>query len=81
MSLAKPFSPKIRTTFHGKEISWDCIISRGNLGEIGLELIQPTGEGTPYDQFLKITGGGIHHISLKGVDIKEELATMEKSGA
>ena len=81
MSLTKSFNPKIRTLFRGKEVNWDCIISRGNLGAIGLELIQPTGEGTPYDQFLKMTGGGIHHISLKGLDIKEEIATMEKSGA
>ena len=78
---AKNFNLKIKTTFRGKEVDWDCIITRGKIGSIGLELIQPTKEGTPYYQFLITTGGGIHHISLIGADITEDLVCMEKNGA
>jgi catechol 2,3-dioxygenase-like lactoylglutathione lyase family enzyme len=82
LSNPKPFGGKHKTMFRGKYVDWKINISTGKIGRIGLEVIQPTGEGTPYREFLDRTGGGIHHISFDDVeDLEKERARLEANGA
>lgn len=50
---------------HGREMaSPDMSIALGNWGDLQIELICPHGEGqSTWHQYLKRTGGGLHHIS------------------
>ncbi|MFC1532112.1 VOC family protein [Thermodesulfobacteriota bacterium] len=81
-SPPKPFGNKHKTTLRGETVEWKVDICHGKIGKIGLELFQPTGEGTPYKEFLDRTGGGIHHISFDDIDdLENERANMETGGA
>lgn len=43
---------------------WTVTYCTGKLGEMGLEIFMPEGEGTPYSELMAKYGGGIHHISF-----------------
>ena len=81
-SSPKSYGNRHKTTFRGETVEWKVDICHGKIGEIGVELFQPTGEGTPYKEFLDKTGGGIHHISFDDIDdLEKERANMEAGGA
>ena len=53
-------------------------------GDLEVELIQPLGEG-PHMDFLKKTGGGLHHLGffgdgLVGDELKEEIESLVNKG-
>ncbi|CAN5506152.1 methylmalonyl-CoA epimerase [soil metagenome] len=50
------------------------------IGEIRIELLEPTSEDSPIQKFLEKRGGGIHHIAIEVEDIEEALAKLKREG-
>jgi methylmalonyl-CoA/ethylmalonyl-CoA epimerase len=50
------------------------------IGEVKIELIQPTNPESVMAKFLEKKGEGIHHVSLKVKDVDQSLGEMEKRG-
>ena len=51
------------------------------VGEPRIELLEPTGEGSPVAKFLEKRGPGIHHVAVRVVDIRAALARLKERGA
>jgi methylmalonyl-CoA/ethylmalonyl-CoA epimerase len=51
------------------------------VGEPRIELLEPTGPGTPVARFLEKRGPGIHHIAVRVDDIRASLARLKAQGA
>ena len=60
-------SQKVRTAFF-------------RIGEVHIELLEPTSDESPIAKFLKSRGEGIHHVSYKSNDIKGELDKAAAAG-
>ena len=58
----------------------DLRLARGDMGGIGLELIQPLKGRSVYGEFLEKKGEGIHHLAFMVEDLDAEIADMEKRG-
>lgn len=50
------------------------------VGEVNIELMEPTGEDSPVAKFLQKRGEGIHHLALKVRDINSFLLRLKKAG-
>lgn len=50
------------------------------VGEIRIELLEPTSEDSPIAKFIAKKGEGIHHIAFSTNDVKQELKNVEESG-
>lgn len=61
-------SQKVRTAFF-------------HVGEVHIELLEPTDETSPIAKFLESRGEGIHHIAFGTDDIVGQLAGAKASGA
>lgn len=68
------------TTYRGELTDASCLLAFFNLENIQLELIQPLGKPSTWNDFLEETGGGIHHIAfwIKGMD--GQLKKLKMSG-
>ena len=60
-------SQKVRTAFF-------------EIGEVHLELLEPTSEDSPVARFLEKNGEGIHHIAFRTDDIEKQLNQASDSG-
>jgi methylmalonyl-CoA/ethylmalonyl-CoA epimerase len=69
-------------TVRGKpsDYDMDLRLARGNIGGIGIELIQPLKGRSIYNEFLEEKGEGLHHLAFMVEDIDAEIADMEKRG-
>ena len=50
------------------------------IGDVKIELIQPTNPESVMAKFLEKKGEGIHHVSFKVKDVDQSLVEMEKRG-
>jgi methylmalonyl-CoA epimerase len=50
------------------------------IGEVRIELIQPTNPESVMAKFLEKKGEGIHHVSFKVKDVDQSLGEVEKKG-
>lgn len=48
------------------------------VGEVRIELLQPTSEDNPIAKFLKKRGEGIHHIAYQVTDLDSSLKCLEE---
>ena len=69
-------------TVHGEPADYDMDLrfARGDMGGVGLELIQPLNGHSIYDEFLEQKGEGIHHLAFMVEDIDAEIAYMKEKG-
>ena len=51
-----------------------------DVGENHVELLAPTGPGTPVGKFLAKRGPGIHHVAYQVQDIEATLESLRQSG-
>lgn len=51
------------------------------VGEPRIELLEPTGPGSPVAKFLEKRGAGIHHVAVRVDDIRASLARLKEKGA
>lgn len=50
------------------------------VGESQIELLEPTGEGSPVARFLKKRGPGVHHICFAVEDVTAAIAELQEKG-
>lgn len=50
------------------------------VGETGIELLQPTAGDSPIARFIEKRGEGIHHLSFEVDDIRSEIARLTSAG-
>jgi methylmalonyl-CoA/ethylmalonyl-CoA epimerase len=67
VSTSHPDRP---TTFHGEVTHAEAKLAFIKMGNIELELIEPMGEGSTWQEFLDTHGEGIHHIAFWVKDIE-----------
>ena len=51
------------------------------VGEVHIELLEPTSEESPVAQFLEKNGEGIHHVAYKTDDIEGQIKQAREGGA
>ena len=51
-----------------------------DVGESRIELLEPTGPGSPIEKFMAKRGEGIHHIALTVDNIEETLKQLKATG-
>lgn len=51
------------------------------IGDINIELLEPTSEESPIQKFLEKRGGGIHHLAIEVEDIEKSLMKLKAEGA
>ncbi|MDO8491655.1 MAG: VOC family protein, partial [Dehalococcoidia bacterium] len=67
--------------YRGQKGSFGMDCARTKLGKMDLELIQPTEGQSPFSDFLKDHGEGIHHFGWMVVpDLAGAIRTMESKG-
>ena len=51
-----------------------------HVGDLEIELMQPTREDSPVARFIERRGEGLHHVAYKVDDVAEALEKVEESG-
>lgn len=81
--------PQIRTTkpgnevkvmFRGKPSTGQAKLAFIKLGQVTLELIQPVGKDTSWQQFLDKNGEGVQHIAFQVQDLEKSVAAFGANG-
>lgn len=86
--LGLPVPPVIRTadkplvnhTFAGEPTDANCLLAFFTLENTTLELIQPLGGNSSWQQVLDEKGEGIHHIAFQVTDVAGKVSTLAASG-
>jgi methylmalonyl-CoA/ethylmalonyl-CoA epimerase len=75
--------PEARDTFRGKPfIPADSVLIKSTqMGNVELELIQPTQGASPHKEYLDAKGEGIQHIAFAVKDLTSEVDKLTKKGA
>ena len=50
------------------------------LGEVRIELLEPTSDDSPIAKFLQKKGPGLHHVAYRVDDLPATLASLESAG-
>jgi methylmalonyl-CoA/ethylmalonyl-CoA epimerase len=50
------------------------------VGDVSIELTQPTAPESPVQKFIEKRGEGVHHVSFEVDDIRAELARLKQEG-
>jgi catechol 2,3-dioxygenase-like lactoylglutathione lyase family enzyme len=74
----KWFSVPFKGELHGKPAEWTVKISSTRVGDIEIELLEPSGGESVLQEFLDEHGEGVHHIAYLSDNVK---ADMEKAVA
>ncbi len=80
---AKPFFEKVLGLLcEGEEVVESQKVKTAffAVGEVHIELLEPTSDDSPIAKFLKNKGEGIHHIAYKTDDIAGQLTQAKESG-
>jgi methylmalonyl-CoA/ethylmalonyl-CoA epimerase len=64
----------------GRPAEWSVKISNTKVGDIEIELLQPSGGESVLQEFLDEKGEGVHHIAYLVDDVPGEVAKLEKQG-
>lgn len=74
----KPFVPNM--TRHGKPTDYSSRIGLANVGNMRIELIQPTSGDTVYSEHIKKHGYGVQHLGILTENMAESLKEAERCG-
>ncbi len=80
---AKPFFEKVLgLPCEGEEVVESQKVKTAffAVGEVHIELLEPTSDDSPIAKFLENKGEGIHHIAYKTDDIARQLDQAKESG-
>jgi len=66
--------------YRGRSIDCRVKLARARHGEIEIELIQSLEGDTPYADFVREKGEGLHHLGIWVDDLHSTLAKLEKEG-
>jgi methylmalonyl-CoA/ethylmalonyl-CoA epimerase len=76
----KTFAISFNGELHGKPASWTTTISNARIGDVELELLEPTEGAQALQESLDATGEGLHHIGFITEDLDAEIANFKKDG-
>jgi methylmalonyl-CoA/ethylmalonyl-CoA epimerase len=48
------------------------------IGDVSIELLEPTGPDSPISAFLEKKGGGLHHLAVEVDDLKAEIGRLQE---
>jgi methylmalonyl-CoA/ethylmalonyl-CoA epimerase len=77
---SKTFTVAFQGDLHGRPAAWKTTISNARMGDVELELLEPTEGPQALRESLDKTGEGLHHIGFVTNDLQSEIAALEKSG-
>jgi methylmalonyl-CoA epimerase len=80
---AKPFFEKVLgLECEGEEVVESQKVKTAffAVGEVHIELLEPTSDDSPIAKFLENKGEGIHHIAYKTDDIENQLTRAKEGG-
>jgi len=69
------------TEYHGQGSDARAKLAFFNLGQVSLELIEPVGSPSTWQEFLDQHGPGIHHIAFRIKGMDEIITRLEGLGA
>ncbi len=67
-------------TVNGKEEKYGMLLAISYIGNMEIELIQPTDDKSVYAEFLREHGEGIHHLKFGTSDYNKTLTTLQEKG-
>jgi catechol 2,3-dioxygenase-like lactoylglutathione lyase family enzyme len=76
----KTFSISFKGELHGRPAAWTTTISNAKIGDVELELLEPTRGKQALQESLDATGEGLHHIGFITGDLDAEIANFRKKG-
>lgn len=66
---------------HREEVPKQMVkVASFKVGDVLIELTQPTSENSPVHKYIEKRGEGIHHIAFESTDINSELDRLKNSG-
>lgn len=77
----KTFTIDFKGELHGKPAEWKTTISNGWMGNVQLELLEPTEGPQALKETLDAQGEGLHHIGWLSSDVKSEIEKATGKGA
>ncbi len=79
ISTTKP-GHEVKVMFHGRPSDGQAKLAFIKLGQVTLELIQPVGGDTAWQQFLDSNGEGVQHIAFQVADVDKTVKGFGESG-
>ena len=77
----KTFAIRFKGELHGRPAEWTTTISNGQMGDVQLELLEPTEGDQALKESLDAHGEGLHHIGWLSSDVKGEIERATAKGA
>lgn len=74
------FTVPFQGELHGKPAEWKTTISFARIGDVDLELLEPTEGEQALKESLDKTGEGLHHIGFLTDDLDAEIANFKQAG-
>ncbi len=78
---ARAFTIDFSGELHGEPAEWSVTISNAKMGDVELELLQPSGGPSALQESLDADGEGLHHIGFITEDIRRDIAEQTARGA
>ena len=73
------FTVPFKGELHGKPAAWKTTISFAKMGDVELEILEPTEGNQALKESLDATGEGLHHIGFLTDDLDAEIANFKKN--
>jgi len=80
MGGSKWFEITFKGELHGKPEEWKVKISNAQMGDVQLELLEPSGGKSALQESLDATGEGLHHVGYLVDDLNSEIARGLRRG-
>lgn len=77
---ARTFTIDFTGELHGEPAEWKVTISNAKMGDVELELLEPSGGPSALQETLDAQGEGIHHIGFLTDDIRRDIAEQTARG-
>jgi len=74
------FTLTFKGELHGKPAEWKTTISFAKMGDVELELLEPTEGKQALKESLDKTGEGLHHVGFMTDSLEKEIANFKKNG-
>ncbi|MBN1582283.1 MAG: VOC family protein [Anaerolineae bacterium] len=71
---------KAHTRYRGEPTQARAKLAFFHLGAVDLELIEPDGKPSTWQEFLDTHGEGVHHIAFQIKGMEEQIAILDKKG-
>jgi methylmalonyl-CoA/ethylmalonyl-CoA epimerase len=76
----RTFAITFNGELHGRPATWTTTISNAKIGDVELELLEPTKGAQALKESLETTGEGLQHIGFITDDLDAEIANFKKNG-